>query len=76
MEDELMDIVAGHVLVACEDIEHIADVQMYPRLKIAAQMAAALVPHALQHTPWDIARRAVVLADALIEVCDEPAKPE
>jgi hypothetical protein len=46
------------------------------RLKIVAQMAAALVPHMLQHTPWDIARRAAELADALIEVCDEPAKPE
>lgn len=46
------------------------------RLNIAAQMAAALVPHMLHHTPWDVARRAAELADALIEVCDEPAKPE
>jgi hypothetical protein len=47
------------------------------RLEIATQMAAALVPDMLQHTPWDIARRAAELADALIEVCgDEPAKPE
>lgn len=78
MEDELMDRVAGHVLVACEDIEHIADVQMYPRLKVATQMAAALVPHALvsHWSPHMLAQHAVALADALIEVCDEPAKPE
>ena len=48
------------------------------RLKIAAQMAAALVPHALV-SHWSshmLAQHAAALADALIEVCDEPAKPE
>lgn len=48
------------------------------RLKIAAQMAAALVPHALvsHWSPHMLAQHAAALADALIEVCDEPAKPE
>jgi hypothetical protein len=37
------------------------------RLHLAAQMMAALVPQMLHHTKWDLARRAVELADALIE---------
>lgn len=78
MESEPINTVAGHILVACEDIEHIANTQMYPRLKIAAQMAAALVPHAIAShwSPNQLAHQAVAMADALIEACDEPASPE
>ncbi|UOF80338.1 hypothetical protein [Caudoviricetes sp.] len=79
MENELMDRVAGHVLVACEDIEHIANTQMRPRLEIAAQMAAALMPTAVMSN-WPVSQlvaNAVNIADALIEACaDEPAKTE
>jgi hypothetical protein len=49
------------------------------RLEIATQMAAALLPRAIDaHWPaHQLAHQAVALADALIEVCgDEPTKPE
>jgi hypothetical protein len=49
------------------------------RLEIATQMAAALVPHAIEAhwSPYQLAHQAAAMADALIEVCgDEPAKPE
>lgn len=48
------------------------------RLTVATQMAAALIPHALvsNWSPHMLAQHAAALADAMIEVCDEPAKPE
>ena len=48
------------------------------RLKIATQLAAALMPHAIaaNWSPYHLAQQAVTMADALIEVCDEPTKPE
>mgnify|MGYP007100148542 CR=1 FL=1 len=51
---------------------------MDKRLEITAQMAAALIPHALvsHWSPHMLAQHAKVLAEAIIEVCDEPAKPE
>lgn len=41
------------------------------RMQIAAQLMAALLEPMQGHTPHTIARRAVELADALIDVVDE-----
>lgn len=37
------------------------------RLRVATHLAAALMPHMLHHTPWDVSQRAIQIADALIE---------
>jgi hypothetical protein len=57
-----------------EDYAFPSDVTLIPakgltkREYIATEALAALVPSMLHHAPWDIAGRAVELADALLEV--------
>ena len=41
------------------------------RFTAAAQMMAALMPIMSNNTPWEVARRAVVCADALLDVIHE-----
>lgn len=44
------------------------------RLEIAAKVTAALLPEMMQHNKWEIARRALEITDALIDMAlaDEP----
>ena len=44
--------------------------QREERLRVAAQLMAAILPKMVQHTPYEVAQTAVGLADALIEVVD------
>lgn len=38
------------------------------RIEVAARIAAALLPEMMQHTKWDISRRALEITDALIDM--------
>lgn len=56
-----------------EEMKH-----MTPLEKVTTEMAAALIPHALvsSWSPHMLAQHAKALAQAILEVCDEPSKPK
>jgi len=61
-----------------KEVEHIAIHRLSPLERVTTEMAAALIPHALvsHWSPHMLAQHAKAMAEAIMEVCDEPTKPE